>query len=79
MKRLKVGDYVREIDGRAVGIVVHIMENADVVVVNWPPSQHGLAFHPGDLVLVSPPVNLPLGQKIALQLEIRSAGANPHS
>ncbi len=50
MKHLKVGDYVREVDGNAVGIVVHIMR--DVVVVNWPPSQHGHAFHPSDLVKV---------------------------
>ncbi len=41
MKRLKVGDYVREVDGKAVGIIVHIMRHADLVVVNWPPSQHG--------------------------------------
>jgi hypothetical protein len=46
MKRLKVGDYVRELDGNAVGIVVHIMRDAGLAVVNWPPSQHGLAFHP---------------------------------
>jgi hypothetical protein len=25
MRRLKVGDYVREVDGKAVGIIVHIM------------------------------------------------------
>ena len=48
--KLKVGDYVREVDGNAVGIIVHIMRN--VVVVNWPPSQHGHAFHPSDLVKV---------------------------
>jgi hypothetical protein len=29
MKRLKVGDYVR--DGEAVGIIVHIMRHADLV------------------------------------------------
>jgi hypothetical protein len=52
MKRLKVGDYVREVDGNAVGIIVHIMRNAHLVVVNWPPSQHGIAFHPEDLVRV---------------------------
>src|SRR5206468_5190406 len=28
-----------------LGIIVHIMRYADLVVVNWPPSQHGLAFH----------------------------------
>jgi hypothetical protein len=56
MKRLKVGDYVREIDGRAVGIVVHIMPSADAVVVNWPPSQQGIAYHADDLVKVSPAV-----------------------
>jgi hypothetical protein len=49
-RRLKVGDYVREVDGKAVGIIVHIMRYADVVVVNWPPSQQGIAFHPSDLV-----------------------------
>jgi hypothetical protein len=53
MKRLKVGDYVREVDGEAVGIVVHIMRSADAVVVNWPPSQQGIAFHPEDLVKVA--------------------------
>jgi hypothetical protein len=54
MKRLKVGDYVRELDGNAVGIIVHIMRDADLIVVNWPPSQHGIAFHPFDLVKVAP-------------------------
>jgi hypothetical protein len=53
MKRLKVGDYVREVDSKAVGIIVHIMRDADAVVVNWPPSQHGFAFHPEDLVKVA--------------------------
>jgi hypothetical protein len=52
MKRLKVGDYVREVDGKAVGIIVHIMRYADLVVVNWPPSRQGIAFHPSDLVKV---------------------------
>jgi hypothetical protein len=52
MKRLKVGDYVREVDGKAVGIIVHIMRHADLVVVNWPPSQQGIAFRPSDLVKV---------------------------
>jgi hypothetical protein len=51
-RRLKVGDYVREVDGKAIGIVVYIMKDADVVVVNWPPSQQGIAFHPEDLVKV---------------------------
>ena len=49
-RRLKVGDHVREVDGEAVGIIVHIMRDADVVVVNWLPSQQGIAFHPSDLV-----------------------------
>ena len=53
MMRLTVGDYVREVDGKAVGIIVHIMRYADVVVVNWPPSQQGIAFHPEDLVEVA--------------------------
>ena len=52
MKRLKVGDYVREVDGKVVGIIVHIMRYADLVVVNWPPSQQGSAFHPSDLVKI---------------------------
>jgi hypothetical protein len=30
------------------------MRDADLVVVNWPPSQQGLAFHPDDLVKVAP-------------------------
>jgi len=51
MKQLKVGDYVREVDGNAVGIIVYIMRG--VVVVNWPPSQQGSAFHPEDLVKVA--------------------------
>src|SRR6266699_2780819 len=38
MKRLNVGDRVREVDGNAVGIIVHIMREADLIVVNWPPS-----------------------------------------
>jgi hypothetical protein len=49
-RRLKVGDHVREVDGEAVGIIVHIMRYADLVVVNWLPSQQGIAFHPSDLV-----------------------------
>ncbi len=53
MKCLKVGDYVREVGGEAIGIVAHIMKDADLVVVNWSPSQHGLAFHPDDLVKVA--------------------------
>jgi hypothetical protein len=53
MKRLKVGDYVREIDGQAIGIVVHIMRSADAVVVNWPPSQQGIAYHADDLVKIA--------------------------
>jgi hypothetical protein len=40
MRRLKVGDYVREVDGKAIGIIVHIMRG--VVVVNWPPSREAL-------------------------------------
>jgi hypothetical protein len=52
MRRLKVGDYVREIDGQAIGVVVHIMRSANVVVVNFPPSQQGLAYHADDLVKV---------------------------
>jgi hypothetical protein len=53
MKRLKVGDYVREADGKAVGIIVHIMRDAHLIVVNWPPSKQGIAFHPSDLVKVA--------------------------
>jgi hypothetical protein len=30
MTRLKVGDYVREVGGEAIGIVVHIMKDADL-------------------------------------------------
>ena len=52
-RRLKVGDYVREVDDKAVGIIVHIMRDADAVVVNWPPSQQGIAYHPNDLVKVA--------------------------
>jgi hypothetical protein len=52
-RRLKVGDHVREVDGEAIGIVVHIMRDADAVVVNWPPSPQGIAFHPSDLVKVA--------------------------
>jgi len=48
MRRLKVGDYVREVDGDAVGIIVHIMRG--VVVVNWPPSTQSFAYHREDLV-----------------------------
>ena len=54
-RRLKVGDYVREVDGKAVGIIVHIMRDADVVVVNWPPSRQGIAYHHEDLVKFSGP------------------------
>jgi hypothetical protein len=52
MKRLKPGDYVREPNGTRVGIVVHIMRSADAVVVNFPPSQQGIAYHADDLVKV---------------------------
>jgi hypothetical protein len=52
MRRLKVGDYVQEVDGKAVGIAVHIMRDTDLVVVNWFPSRQGLAFHPDGLVKV---------------------------
>jgi len=44
MRRLKVGDYVREVDGNAVGIIVHIMRG--VVVVNWPQANTALLFIP---------------------------------
>jgi hypothetical protein len=53
MRRLKVGDHVREVDGKAVGIIVYIMRDAGLVVVNWPPSRQGIGFHPGDLVKVA--------------------------
>ena len=49
---LVVGDFVREVDGQAIGIVVHIMRSADAVVVNFPPSQQGIAYHAEDLVKV---------------------------
>jgi hypothetical protein len=49
-RRFKVGDVVREIDGEKIGVVVHLMKDVGLVVVNWPPSRQGIAFHPDDLV-----------------------------
>jgi hypothetical protein len=43
-RRLKVGDYVREVNGEAIGVVVHIMRG--VVVVNWPPKPTRHCFSP---------------------------------
>jgi hypothetical protein len=49
-QRLKVGDCVREIGGKEIGTVVHIMRRAGLIVVNFPPSREGIAYHPDDLV-----------------------------
>jgi hypothetical protein len=49
-RSFKVGDIVRERDGDAHGIVVHLMRCAGLVVVNFPPSRQGVAYHPDDLV-----------------------------
>jgi hypothetical protein len=48
--KFQVGDYVREVDGddRKIGKVVHVMRDAGLVVVTWPPSR----TDPRDLVLV---------------------------
>ena len=51
--KLRIGDYVREVDGIRVGIVIHIMKDCGLVVVDWPSSQQGIAFHPSDLVKVT--------------------------
>jgi hypothetical protein len=51
-RRLQVGDYVREIDGERIGIVIHRMREADLIVVNFPPSQQGVACHPDDLSVI---------------------------
>jgi hypothetical protein len=60
--RFRVGDIVRERNDPAkvppgekyrCGIVVHLMKDAGLVVVSFPPSQQGIAFHPGDLVMIS--------------------------
>jgi hypothetical protein len=48
---LVVGDFVREVDADRVGVVVHLMD-CGLVVVNWPPSHEGIAYHPNDLVTV---------------------------
>src|SRR4029077_10229098 len=38
-RRLQFGDYVRKRgDGEVIGIVVHIMKDAGLIVVNFPPS-----------------------------------------
>jgi hypothetical protein len=55
-RRFLKGDYVRELDGNAIGIIIHIMKDCGLVVVKWPPSREGLAFHPEDLVKVRPNV-----------------------
>ena len=34
-RRFQVGDVVREVDGKAIGTVVHIMKDADLIVVNF--------------------------------------------
>jgi hypothetical protein len=65
-QRLKVGDCVREVDGEAIGVIVHVME-CGLTVVNFPPSREGFAYHPGDLsdffgalaALPLPPLKLP--------------------
>jgi hypothetical protein len=52
-RRLQVGDYVRKRgDGEVIGIVVHIMKDAGLIVVNFPPSRQGVAFHPDDLSVI---------------------------
>jgi hypothetical protein len=51
-RRLKIGDCVREIDGGSIGIVVHLMRGAELVVVNFPPSRQGVAYHPDDLSVI---------------------------
>jgi hypothetical protein len=50
--RFKIGDFVREVDDTAVGVVVHVMKDAGLIVVNFPPSKHGIAFHPDDLEII---------------------------
>jgi hypothetical protein len=50
-QRLKVGDCVKEIDSETVGVVVHIMREAGLVVVAYPPKwEEGIAYDPADLV-----------------------------
>jgi hypothetical protein len=52
-QRLKVGDCVQEVDGdERIGIIVHLMREADLIVVNFPPSQQGVAYHPDDLSVI---------------------------
>ena len=50
-QRLKVGDCVREIDGKEIGIVVHKME-CGLIVVRFPPRREGIAYHADDLVVM---------------------------
>jgi hypothetical protein len=46
-----VGDFVREVDGDRVGMVVYLMD-CGLVVVRWPPSREGIAYDAEDLVSV---------------------------
>jgi hypothetical protein len=48
---LVVGDFVREVDGDRVGMVVYLMD-CGLVVVRWPPSREGIAYGAEDLVSV---------------------------
>jgi hypothetical protein len=51
---LVVGDFVREVDGDRVGMVVYLMD-CGLVVVRWPPSREGIAYEAEDLVSVDDP------------------------
>jgi hypothetical protein len=50
--RLGMGDFVREVDHEAIGMVVHIMK-CGLIVVRWPSSREGIAYDADDLVRVS--------------------------
>jgi hypothetical protein len=53
MSKFKLGDYVKEKDGRKIGFVIHLVTIKDgppLVVVRWPPSREGFGYHQDDLV-----------------------------
>jgi hypothetical protein len=52
-RHFKVGDYVREVDGEAIGFVVLcVRDEPDLVIVRWPPDRQGYCYHRDDLVKI---------------------------
>jgi len=49
-----VGDFVREVDGDRVGMVVYLMD-CGLAVVRWPSNREGIAYDAEDSVSVDDP------------------------